>query len=197
MKMILQFIFLTPIMVIADILAYPLVPIAVLFADPETGRLPRGFRWLETFDDLGWEGGMYEPQVRAVHERWGRRAGLIYWLWRNKAYTLHNYFRAQPNYGDMTLTQSGATTPPKWGPFYWLGRVRSSTGSWFDLQAGIGLGIFYIYARMGWKIRPLFSGDRPGPDDKSATNMFTGISLRSDDWDDANKKKKNKSQPTQ
>ena len=63
---------------IAVLLAYPLVPVAVYWAD-QNGRLPRVFRWLETFDNLGWSGPLSEPATRQIYEIKGQMAGLRAW----------------------------------------------------------------------------------------------------------------------
>jgi hypothetical protein len=177
----LRFLGLTVLVHSMQILAYPLVPVGVLLAD-SAGRLPRWLRWFETHDDLGWGAGTYEHPVRAVYDRWGPRAALIYWLWRNKAYTLRNNLRATPNYDTMVMTERGVPVPPKWGFFYWYGSISSGSKTWFECMPGISLGKFHLYLRIGWKLRPYFNGERP--QGVAATGMFTGITPRSDDWDD-------------
>lgn len=163
------------------LLAYPLVPIAVSLAD-KNGRLPKAFRWFETHDDLGWGAGTYEHAVKAVFDKYGKRVALIYWLWRNKAYTFRNKLRARPNFDTMTVHQTGTDKPPKWGFFYSKWVVKDQGKEWFDTFAGCSFGKFHVYLRMGWKVKPIVQGQRPTEQD--ATGMFSGISIRSDDWDD-------------
>ena len=181
--MYLKFLALSFVMFILELLVYPLVPIAVLFADKD-GRLPKGFRWLETHDALGWGAGTYEPPIQAIYEKYGKQIAMIMWLWRNKAYTLRHNLRANPNYDTMILQSSGVMVPPKWGFFYWKGTVVDGTNSWFELVLGISFGKFYIFLRNGWKLKPYFNGDRPTNLNTTAVGMFVGFSIRSDDWDD-------------
>lgn len=163
------------------LLAYPVVPLAVLLADKE-GRLPKYLRWFETHDDLGWGAGTYEHPIGEAYRKYGKRVALIFWLWRNKAYTFRNSIRATPDYGFMRVNSYGATLPPKFGPYASLYTVSSHGKTWFDLFVGFSFFKFFIYLRMGWKVKPIVEGQRPGPN--SATGMFSGISIRSDDWDD-------------
>ena len=73
---------------IADILSYPLVPIALLFSN--NGRLPIGFRWLETQDNpLIGDSGHIErwKNIRSKHPFLDHDYFQeVAWLWRNKAY---------------------------------------------------------------------------------------------------------------
>ena len=171
----------------ASISAYWLVPKAVKMADPETGRLPPEYRWLETHDALGWGAGTYEPAIKKIYDEKGKEAALVAWLLRNKAYTLRWNLRATPDYETMQLTESGPRVPPKWGFFKWKGVIRDLDKEWFEIMPGIGLGFVHIYLRIGWKLKPYFLGERPtGP---SSVGMFTGVTPRSDDWDDYEKTK--------
>lgn len=164
-----------PISLIGQLLAYPLVPIAVIFADAD-GRLPRFLRWLETHDALGWLGPMSEPAVAATVEKYGKRIGLIRWLWRNKVYTLRHWMRARIT-DDMPRNQSGQSVPARWGYSSWSGRI----GPYWEWQPRFGFGGFHVYLRCGWKMKPYFDSD--GPYMPSA-GIFTGVGLRTDDWDD-------------
>ena len=164
-----------PVSILGQLLAYPMVPIAVWWAD-ENGRLPRIFRWLETHDNLGWDGPLSEPATREVYETKGRMAGLRRWLWRNKAYTLRSWMRANIS-PDMPRKQSGVSVPKRWGYSSWRGKI----GPYWEWQPRLGFGSFHLKLRCGWKMRPYFDGD--GPYSASA-GIFTGVSIRSDDWDD-------------
>lgn len=106
--------------VLAGLLAFPLAPIAVAFAeragtrDIYAGkdgllmvtvpayRLPKWASWLETFDDGNGllPGGTYEAQIRTVYERFGWRVAGVLWLWRNRAYRFRNVFRVDPRASD-------------------------------------------------------------------------------------------------
>lgn len=178
----IRFLIDTAIVSVASVAAYFLAPKAVAAADPLTGRLPPQYRWMETHDALGWGAGLYEPEIKAIYDTKGREAALVAWLQRNKAYALRWSLRATPNYETMILSESGPRVPPKWGFFRWRGTVKDGANEWFESMPGIGLGWFHLYLRMGWKLKPLFLGERPvGP---SAVGMFIGITPRIDDWDD-------------
>lgn len=164
-----------PISVLGQLLAYPLVPVAVYWVDVD-GRLPRIFRWLETHDNLGWAGPLSEPATQKTYEIKGPMAGLRHWLWRNKAYTLRSWMRAKIEDG-MVKSESGVSVPKRWGFSYWKGQI----GPYWEYQPRIGFGSFHLYMRLGWKMKPYF--DSEGPYAASA-GIFTGISIRSDDWDD-------------
>lgn len=164
-----------PITILGWLLAYPLVPLAVLFADKD-GRLPWLFLWLETHDAPGWVGPATEEATRKTTARFGLRAGLWHYLWRNKAYRLRYWMRARIT-DDMPRAVSGDSVPKRWGFSYWNGQI----GPYWEYQPRIGLGFVHLYLRLGWKMKPLL--DSPGPYGLSA-GIFTGISVRSDDWDD-------------
>lgn len=166
----------------ASVSAYWLVPKAVKRADPLTGRLQPDDRWLETPDALGWGAGTYEPEIKKIYESEGKEAALVAWLRRNKAYGMRADMRATPNYSTMQLFESGTRVPPRWGFWQWTGVVKDGDRQWFDRMTGVSFGWSHVYLRSGWKLKPLFLGERPtGP---SAIGLFMGITPRSDDWDD-------------
>lgn len=168
---------------IASVAAYWEVPKAVDRADPKTGRLQPEDRYLETPDALGWGAGTYEPEIKAIYDKEGKKAALIAWLRRNKAYGLRADMRANPNYATMKLFEEGPRVPPKWGFWRWQGVVVDGKNKWFDRMTGISLGFAHFYLRSGWKLKPLFLGERPEPG-KSSVGLFIGVTPRSDDWDD-------------
>jgi hypothetical protein len=103
--MLTRFILSLPVWFIGTfILTWPIVPVAVLLADKE-GRLPRIFRWWETHDNLGYAGLDEEETVRKFTEKYGKRLGLIRWLWRNKAYTLRYDLGMRLDDHDWTITK--------------------------------------------------------------------------------------------
>jgi hypothetical protein len=110
--------------------------------------------------------------------RWGLRAGLWHYLWRNKAYTLRHWMRARIS-RDMPRSQSGKKIPARIGYSQWFGRV----GPYFEWQPRLGCGSFHIYLRVGWKLKPIFDAGM-WPEGPTSVGMFTGISPRVDDWDD-------------
>lgn len=169
----MRFALLLPLVTVATALAYPLVPVAVLLCDAN-GRLPWAFRWLETHDALGWQGPLTEPATRKTTERFGRKVGLIRWLWRNKAYTLRYWLRARVT-DDMARTFSGDDVPKRWGYSHWFGQI----GPYWEWNPRLGFGAVHLHLRIGWKMKPYFVG-LPS----LTAGMFTGVSIRSDDWDD-------------
>jgi hypothetical protein len=166
-----------PVATLGSLLAYPLVPLAVSLSDKE-GRLPWLFQWLETHDAPGWEGPLTEPATRATTEKYGQKTGLIRWLWRNKAYRLRYWMKANVT-EDMLRKEEGVSVPAKWGYSYWKGSI----GPYWEFQPRFGFGKFHLYLRLGWKMKPYF--DSPTwPKDNTSAGMYTGFSVRSDDWDD-------------
>ena len=179
-KTIVAFLLFTLIEWIANVLTIPLVPIAVLMADKE-GRLPKGFRWLETPDALGWGAGTYEPVIMNVFEKYGKRIALIRWLWRNRAYGLAAKWQAKPNYDTMVLRSYGTQAVFKNAPAWWLGTITDGDKWWFEFSFAVRFGnLFVLGFRTGWKLLPFFQGHRPEDFTTSATGLFTGISPRSD-----------------
>lgn len=183
--MYLKFLMLSIANLIVVILSYPIVPLAVLFADKETGRLPKIFRWFETHDDLGWGAGTYEHAIGDAYKKYGKRIALILWLWRNKGYTFRNKFRVDTDYVNYTVSHKGSDVPPRKGFYYELITLEDKVKrkKWFDLFLGCSFVKFHIYFRLGWKLKPIWK-DGKKPTTKSATGMFSGLSIRSDDWDD-------------
>ncbi len=179
---LIKFIIWTPIIWIAKILALPLVPIAVLFADKD-GRLPYYLRWLETHDDLGWMAGYYEPDIKKWYDNYGERIALIMWLWRNRAYTLGNYWRCSPNWNTARFKSYGTKEVFKNPNSWWLGTVRYDRKWFFEFSFAISVfGKFNIGLRSGWKLIPFFVMDREylkaQDPDKMSAGSFNGISIR-------------------
>ncbi len=153
---------------VAQLVAIPLVPIAV-WAERD-GRLPWWAWWLETHDNLGWAGPLSEGYPAT---RWG----LVRWLWRNRAYALRNEFRARVT-ADTERRQSGDVIPARIGVSRWHGRI----GSAWEREWSLGVWAFRVYVRAGWKLRPYFAGHVPtGP---TATGMLIPVSVRIDDFDE-------------
>lgn len=171
----MRFVLFWPISFVATLLAYPLVPVAVLLCDKD-GRLPWLFRWLETHDNLGWKGPLTEGATTTVTERFGRKVGLIWWLWRNKCYTLRYWMRARVT-EDMERVQCGTLDEPTHGFSYWFGRV----GPYWEFQPRFAFGRGQLYMRIGWKMVPYFKTPNKL---NLAAGIFQGVTPRSDDWDD-------------
>lgn len=157
-------------------LAVPLVPIAVIFANKQ-GRLPGVFRWMETHDDLGWGAGTYESSIKWVYDKLGRRCALIWWLWRNRAYTLRSKYRVPVGLTEDQFAEAawseGRFIARKVGFSYWKGEYRD----WWEVQGSLGLYWFRLYFRAGWKLMPYYMGDFP-KENTSATGIIIPLSLR-------------------
>lgn len=180
---ILGFFAFTLVEWIANIIAFPLVPVAVLFANKQ-GRLPLGLRWLETPDALGWGAGTYEPEIQKIYEKFGARMSMIIWLWRNRAYGLSAKWQATPNYDTMVLRSYGTPAVFKNAPAWWLGTITDGNRWWFEFSFAVRFGnLFALGTRTGWKLLPFFQGHRPEDFKTTATGLFTGISIRSDSVD--------------
>jgi hypothetical protein len=161
---------------LAALAAFPLVPLAVLFAD-QLGRLPRWARWMETQDRPGWLG---PPSEGYPASKWG----LVRWLWRNRAYTLRNRYRATPDYRDIGIVVSGSIAHPRLG----LGRlsidIHSRGRTWWYRRWSLGLRWFVVYVHAGWKLVGYVEGARPEPDALVSTGMFIGVAIRTDSLGD-------------
>lgn len=180
MKHILKYILLLPVSIAAKLAAYPLAPIAAFTADGN-GRTIRLLAWMETQDNLGWAAIHEEPVVTKIADRFGRRVALAYWFMRNKAYAFHKWIGVKLDASDVTMAYGGDSVPPKWGfSHYWI-TLRTGGRSYFTYEPKISLGGFYLFFRLGWKLRG-YLGNRIPPND-SPSGMFVGISIRSDDWD--------------
>ena len=179
-----EFLFLTVFVALATVVAYPLVPIAVLLANSE-GRLPYLLQWLETPDALGWGAGTYEPTIKAAYDKHGKRWALMRWLWRNSAYRLRfslgmnveNY-----DYSQVTFNSFGDYRPAKWGPSCWQATAVYKGKTYFDYRPAFGFGTFYVYLLVGWKLKPYISGYFPKV--PNAAGMFSGVTPRTDKLDD-------------
>lgn len=160
---------------VAELLVYPLAPLAVRQADAE-GRLPQWARWMETVDDLGWGAGVYEPAIATIYAESGKEAALVAWLRRNKAYTLRAGLRANPAPG-TPIKSSGSKEPPKFGPWRWSVDI----GQWWERRYGFSFVKFHMSIRAGWKLTPYLDG-WPADPATSATGIFIGASVRTDNW---------------
>lgn len=170
----MRFLLFLIISTLGTLLAYPLVPVAVLFCD-KGGRLPWLFKWLETHDALGWSGPLTEHATTMTTQKYGQRVGLVRWLWRNKAYTLRYWLRARVT-PEMTKHSWGNLENSGWGFSHWYGQV----GPYWEYQPTINLGDYKIYMRIGWKMTPYFKTPNKL---KMSAGIFSGLSFRTDDRD--------------
>lgn len=168
----IRFVLLAAFVEIAAIAAFPLVPIAVLFAD-NLGRLPGWARWMETQDRPGWLGPPSEGYSTS-------KSGLIRWLWRNRAYRLRNRYRATPDYRDISIVVGGQIAHPRLG----LGRlsidIHSRGQTWWYRRWSLGLRWVVLYVHAGWKLIGYVEGARPESDALVSTGMFIGVAIRTD-----------------
>ena len=180
---IIKFFLFTLVEWVFNLLALPVVPIAVMLADEE-GRLPKFLRWFETPDALGWGAGTYEPAIKKVYDERGKRVALIMWLWRNRAYGLSSKWSARPNYDTMVMKSYGTQGVFRNAPAWWLGTITDGDKWWFEFSFAVRFGnLFVLGFRNGWKLLPFFDGHRPADFSTTATGLFTGISIRSDSVD--------------
>ncbi len=183
LKQLLLFLPLTVANWLAAILALPLVPIAVRFADP-LGRLPKGLQWLETPDALGWGAGTYEPSINKVYQKHGKRIALIWWLWRNRAYSFAHRFQCRPDFSQCVMRSYGTPGVFKHAPSWWFGTIKQGDKWYFEFAAAVPIGkLFVLGTRCGWKLLPFFQGHRPENYATSASGIFSGITIRTDSLD--------------
>lgn len=171
---ILRCALLYPLALTARVLAYPLVPVAVYFAN-EAGRLPGLFWWLETSDHLGWEGPQVVEPTRNKTARYGRKIGLMFWLWRNRAYALQFRMGIPKDRAWNITALRGTATPPSWGFSWFYGAVTTPHDGreYFEFQPRLSVAGFVLYIRIGWKI----AGNPPGGKGGSG-GMYTGFTPR-------------------
>lgn len=162
----------------AEILAIFLTPLAVYLADSD-GRLPKYLRWMETPDALGWGAGYYEPAIKKVFDKYGKKVALGVWLLRNRVYGLGTVWRCFPEYDTMVLKSYGTKNVFDNAPGWWLGTIQDKSGWYFEFSFAVRvLNLFSIGMRTGWKLLPFFNGHRP-EDRSTATGIFAGITFRS------------------
>lgn len=118
----------------------------------------RGYSWwIVTPDDPVSPFGQYEPTVRKVYERFGRRVGDFYWLgWRNVLYGLRHRLKPDdllPSLDPMTGNlnywyQSSVAEKEERGRFtvYRIGCYKMLRADWFEWRGRKYAGFF------GWKI---------------------------------------------
>jgi len=147
-----------------------ITPVAMLFVLPlasstSTPVLPRWLAWFNTPDDPGPAQGMYEPQVRAVYDRFGWAAKTWYWLGvRNQMNGLF-YALAPTAARGQPIWSSSPHYPQTKGPFLagkWLATACINDRWYFEFAAvwpwsATKCGQF----RMGWKLEPLIGSTGP------------------------------------
>lgn len=180
----LSWIPLAIVAVVVGLLAYPLVPIAVLFRKKE--RLPWIFWWLETYDNpiYGEPSHIRRWQTFvAAHPLIGPYVQRVAWLWRNKAYNFDYWICGREFSGPFRLwgnpnVESGSPivsegyvfilTPKTWCLFAFLPLVK------------IGDYRYYLRLYLGWKTKTL--GKHPDKEGRamlaSHVNPFRRIKIK-------------------
>lgn len=156
----------------ASMLAVILAPFVVPFADKYSGTLPKGFRWMETFDQP-LPGDMNEPQVKWVYEKLGWYVSSVHWLWRNKAYGVSKLWRAQIN----ELSKAKFHIKGNRDKGFYLITVEDDLNWWFEFRFSLPLKWFKLVLRAGWKLTPYL--DRNGVDYKNWDKTNAGIQVLS------------------
>ena len=161
--MILRWAIISVYAVAAALLAMPLTPFVVLFANHTTGRLPWLFRWMETPDQLlpG------DPGIVGKPTSWlGYWWASCRWLWRNPAYRATNPFKFVPLVSGDGIPVLGApkgnmhVNNQPFVPGYFLGTAENASHKVFDLFVvwkwpGINK---CLRIRFGWKLQPWYHG---------------------------------------
>lgn len=173
---------------LAELAQIILVPFVVPFVDKYSGRLPFGFRWMETPDDP-LPGGQYEPTVKRIYDKFGEYIGNVYWLWRNRAYRLSRRWAYWPQVviedGKARVYQGYIEGNIRTGDDEGdqEGTVRFFAGECWEFYKVKRLFADFGYRiRFGWKLAPFFRTDfAQWPDDpeKTAWGMpVAHVSLR-------------------
>jgi len=166
----------TPLAYIIRLASLVLAPVAVLTLNSE-GRPWWVFRWIETHDDIGWNGPLTERPTREKTEKYGRRVGMMFWWWRNQAYSAQYHLFSIPidaEYTDVKLW--GQLRRPERGLWWAYVTVKANGKPYFEFRVGWVFSAVTIYVRVGWKVVPIAQGKKA----KGSTGMFTGFTPRTD-----------------
>ncbi len=157
---------------VAEMAAVILTPFVVPFADKYSGRLPKLFSWMETFDQV-LPGNMNEPQVKWVYDKLGWYASSVHWLWRNKAYNVSKLWRAKI----LNISEAKFTVKGDRDKGYYLVTVEDGINWWFEFRYSLNLRWFKLVLRAGWKLTPYL--DRNGVDYTNWDKTNAGIQVLS------------------
>lgn len=142
---------------LAEIVAIVITPFVVLFANHETGRMPYGFAWMETWDALlpGYplDQGFGNPGPETLSwYQWYRQA--VCWLYRNRIYRFTTDFLGFVYTDESrtatlgTLTLNGVVQPTGWGVYL---AIEGDTLGWeINIRLPIGSKKIWNY-RAGYK----------------------------------------------
>lgn len=163
MKLIFQmfkWLFLSIASMVITILAYPVVPVAVLFR--KDGHLPKIFYWFETYDSPVEGEKAHWERWKAFREKWGKfgmYCQCVGWLWRNKGYNFaYHVCGIDVDNSKVPVLWSGNPKTESGNPEYNYGYVwaTSDTG-WclftFIPWIKIGKKQFCLRMYLGWKFK--------------------------------------------
>lgn len=140
---------------LGSVAAMLLAPVVVKFADKYTGRLPKGFAWMETPDNL-LPGDLRERTVQSIYSRFGWYWTSVYWLgWRNKAYGLSTKLAYRPDKSERMSVSGNPAVSDDSGERGW---AFFRIGKAWEFYAVYG-GSFGIRVRLGYKLQPFFHND--------------------------------------
>jgi hypothetical protein len=102
----------------------------------------------------------------------------VFWLYRNKCYTLRLSWRAKIDYANCEVKVWGDVAPPKFGPY----SFRVQVNEYWEGRYGFSFFKFTLYIKTGWKLKGLVSGWRPTEEELKTkpVGLFTGIAPRSE-----------------
>jgi hypothetical protein len=111
--------------------------------------LPKNLQFLNTYDDLGMNQGMYEPQVKWVYDYFGWYVKTWYWLGlRNQCYTLFNWLAPEINpRPSVRETKNWKIQTVDSGQFLILHKTK---------DVGFGWKLFNIPGKCSFYFRPRF-----------------------------------------
>lgn len=165
---VIRWLFVSIVTTAAGLLAIPLVPIAMAFGHRVEGRAPGGYavrwrlpkwaRWLETHDENDGllPGGLYEPAIKKIYNRFGWIVASIVWLWRNRAYRFTSRFQARVNQDTAAIEHKGRIDVGANGPGLLLVRIQDGGRTYWELYWVVRLfGQRGLRVRLGYKLQPL------------------------------------------
>jgi hypothetical protein len=123
-------------------ITFVLTPIIMFLALPFLRQsvdnvLPKSLQFLNTYDDLGMNQGMYEPQVKWMYNHFGWYVKTYYWLGiRNQCYTLFNWLAPTPGVRAVIMTPNWRILYTPGGYFCFLNRHRDIGFGWKLFNAG-------------------------------------------------------------
>jgi hypothetical protein len=161
----LSWIVLIPVDFISMVLAVIIAPFIVPFYSDKSGHLPKGFRWMETYDNpIDGDKGHIErwSKIRKIPVI-GKYLQRVAWLWRNKAYNFAYYKLGRDatskfHYRGNPDIESGSSDPKHHG---WLWMWNDEAWGLFAVIPWLKVGkiTFYVRIYCGWKLKSELSRD--------------------------------------